>query len=244
MINESTKPGPNFHRLQAYRDCFSQVMEQSTTFSGLLKLIKVRQSPTYLLTCNNKTLCQTLKKTRRSTRSEDRRRRNICRTSTHVSLYLVRSRRVWNTLPREMRRNSIPLATFKTLLKRYLETSWGVLILRMWRHRRRSASNVCPELHECSFALLLMLNMFVFNNVSRMLSVVNLFVHTRIVFCFCIQIMCQSMALLKVVVLFTADVCWLYRVQVSIVDCTVQRTPERTFYYYDSYICHVILVPR
>lgn len=40
VLSESSKRGPNFHRLQAHSDCFSEVIEQSTTFSRLLKLIK------------------------------------------------------------------------------------------------------------------------------------------------------------------------------------------------------------
>ena len=42
----------------------------------------------------------------------------LCRTCTYARSYMVRSKRVWNTLPAEMRRNT-SLATFKTLLKQY-----------------------------------------------------------------------------------------------------------------------------
>lgn len=39
-LKDPSRRGPNFHRLQAYSDCFSEIIEQSKTFSRLLKLIK------------------------------------------------------------------------------------------------------------------------------------------------------------------------------------------------------------
>jgi hypothetical protein len=43
----------------------------------------------------------------------------MCRTSTYARSYLVRSKRVWNVLPKEIRRNTTSLSSYKDLLKEY-----------------------------------------------------------------------------------------------------------------------------
>ena len=80
------------------------------------QLFKIITDITYV----DKNIVPKVKKTRRSTRSGYNTdgiivlEEQLYRTSTYT-----RSRRVWNRLPNEMRRNSISLATFKTLLKQY-----------------------------------------------------------------------------------------------------------------------------
>jgi hypothetical protein len=47
----------------------------------------------------------------------------LCRTSTYARSYLVRSKRVWNVLPNEIRRNTTPLSSYKHLLKEYYQSA-------------------------------------------------------------------------------------------------------------------------
>ena len=46
-----------------------------------------------------------------------------CRTSTYARSYLVRSKRVWNVLPKEIRRNTTSLSSYKHLLKEYYQSA-------------------------------------------------------------------------------------------------------------------------
>ena len=86
----------------------------------MVQLFKIINNITYV----DKDIVPKVKRTRKSTRSEDKidgtlvLEEQLCRTCTYARSYMVRSKRVWNTLPAEMRRNT-SLATFKTLLKQY-----------------------------------------------------------------------------------------------------------------------------
>ena len=78
----------------------------------------------------DKDIVPKVKTTRKCTRSGDKidgtlvLEEQLCRTCTYARSYMVRSKRVWNTLPAEMRRNFTSLATFKTLLKQYYRNAY------------------------------------------------------------------------------------------------------------------------
>ena len=108
-------------------------------YLDMIQLFKIITDITYV----DKNIVPKVKKTRRSTRSGNNTdgiivlEEELYRTSTYARSYLVRSRRVWNKLPNEMRRNSISLATFKTLLKQYysnaLNSCYDTEDARTWK---------------------------------------------------------------------------------------------------------------
>ena len=87
----------------------------------MVQLFKIINNIIYV----DKDIVPKVKTTRKSTRSGDKidgtlvLEEQLCRTCTYARSYMVRSKRVWNALPAEMRRNFTSLATFKTLLKQY-----------------------------------------------------------------------------------------------------------------------------
>ena len=99
----------------------------------------------------------------------------LYRTCTYPRSYLVRSRRVWNTLPAEMRRNSISLVTFKTLLKQYyrnaLDLCYDPEDARTWKSvcvKCNSARNLLTVPSCCFWCFLL--NVCVHNVCSMSMS--------------------------------------------------------------------------
>ena len=94
-------------------------------YLDMVLLFKLTNNTTY----TEKGLLPTVKEPGRSTRSSSRvdgaimLEEQLCRSSTYARSYLVRSKRVWNVLPKETRRNTTSLSSYKHLLKEYYQSA-------------------------------------------------------------------------------------------------------------------------
>ena len=124
----------------------------------MVQLFKIINNITYV----DKDIVPKVKTTRKSTRSGDKidgtlvLEEQLCRTCTYARSYMVKSKRVWNTLPAEMRRNFTSLATFKTLLKQYYKNALNLCYdpedARTWKSvcvKCNSARNLLTTLSCC-----------------------------------------------------------------------------------------------
>ena len=127
-------------------------------YLDMVQLFKIINNINYV----DKDIVPKVKTTRKSTRSGDKidgtlvLEEQLCRTCTYARSYMVRSKRVWNTLPAEMRRNFTSLATFKTLLKQYYKNALNLCYdpedARTWKSvcvKCNSARNLLTTLSCC-----------------------------------------------------------------------------------------------